>query len=143
MTTRTVPIRQRRLELLCRDDELKGSRTKAGTVSKVGGSLEGMTMTRKRIEIVVETEREVVLTRQSDTVTFCPRCKQASMIIPEDAATLAAVSVGSVRRWIETGSLHFTETEDEGLLACEMSLGSGVVASQSPSLAPAHEQQSR
>lgn len=81
-------------------------------------------MTRRRIEIVIETEREIVCSRRADTVMFCPRCnKQASMIIPEDAAAQAAVSVGTVYSWIEAGNLHFTETAEQGLLVCEMSLG--------------------
>ena len=73
-------------------------------------------MTRKRIEILVETERELVITRRRDAMTFCPRCnRELSLIFTEEAATQGAVTVYSS---VDTGN----ETADEGLLVCEMSL---------------------
>jgi hypothetical protein len=78
----------------------------------------------RRIEIIVETEREIVVTRPIDGMIFCPRCnKDASMIVPEDGAAERAVSVGLVYRPGEDGNLHYTEAVEEGLVVCEMSLG--------------------
>jgi len=50
------------------------------------------------------------------------------MFTPEVAARLASVSQRTIYRWIEAGSLHFTETPDGGLLVCQASLLAGRVA---------------
>jgi hypothetical protein len=82
-----------------------------------------MAVTRRRIEITTETERETVFTKRAATVMFCPRCnKDAQMVIPEYAAAQAGVSVRTVYRWVEAGSLHFAETAEGGILVCETSL---------------------
>jgi excisionase family DNA binding protein len=44
------------------------------------------------------------------------------MIAPDEAATLAGISSRTVYRWVETQSIHFTETHDGLLLICLDSL---------------------
>jgi hypothetical protein len=84
----------------------------------------GDDVTRRRIEVVTETDREIVFTQRTATVMFCRRCDtEVSMVMPEYAAAEAAVSVRTVYRWIEAGRVHFAETADGGVLICETSLG--------------------
>lgn len=53
----------------------------------------------------------------------CDRCtKPSGMITPDEAAALCEVSTRTVYRWLETGSIHFSESDDGSLLICLMSL---------------------
>jgi len=54
--------------------------------------------------------------------TRCVRCaKPSGMITPEEAAALCDVSTREVYRWLETGTIHFSETTGV-LLICLTSL---------------------
>jgi hypothetical protein len=80
-------------------------------------------VTRRRIEVITETDREIVFTQRMATVMFCRRCnEEASMVMPEYAAAQAAVSVRTVYRWIEAGNIHFVETTGGAVVICETSL---------------------
>jgi excisionase family DNA binding protein len=53
----------------------------------------------------------------------CDRCTEPSgMITPDEAAALCEVSTRTVYRWLETGSIHFSESDDGALLICLLSL---------------------
>lgn len=44
------------------------------------------------------------------------------MITPDEAAALCEVSTRTVYRWLEQGSIHFSETEAGSLFICLRSL---------------------
>lgn len=44
------------------------------------------------------------------------------MITPDEAAALCEVSTRTIYRWLESGTIHFSETASEGLLICLSSL---------------------
>ena len=76
-------------------------------------------MTKRRIEIVTEVEREIVVTRPSIPRIFCQICGEGfRMVTPEQAADQAAVTVRTIYRWVEAESVHFIETLDGRLLIC-------------------------
>jgi hypothetical protein len=77
------------------------------------------TVTTRRIEIVTEVEREIVVTRRSVRVRYCKACGgETPMVTPELAAAQAAVSVRTIYRWVEAERVHFIETQDGRLLIC-------------------------
>lgn len=81
-------------------------------------------VTKRRIEITVETER-LLLTRgrRVSLTAWCAGCgRRVLMIMPEEAARLTRLSARAVYRLVEEGRLHFTETADETLLICSDSL---------------------
>lgn len=55
----------------------------------------------------------------------CDRCTEPSgMITPDEAAALFEVSTRTIYRWLESGAIHFFETDREGLLICLSTLAS-------------------
>ena len=81
-------------------------------------------MTTRRIEIVTEVEREIVLTRRYVWVRFCEACGgETPMVTPEQAAAQAAVTVRTIYRWVEAERVHFIETHEGRLLICLNGLG--------------------
>jgi hypothetical protein len=82
--------------------------------------------TKRRIEITVEKRRLVVLSQPNHSVhAWCETCgAQVLMVTPDEAAQLCQVSTRTIYRRIETGPLHFTETETGFSLVCLQSLES-------------------
>jgi hypothetical protein len=82
--------------------------------------------TKRRIEITVEKRRLVVLSQRNHSVhAWCETCgAQVQMVTPDEAAQLCQVSTRNVYRRIETGRIHFTETEKGFSLVCLQSLES-------------------
>jgi hypothetical protein len=82
----------------------------------------------KRTEITIEThERLVVRAREklAEPPFYCPVCADYSRaVVPEDAAALAGVNIRTIFRWVESGLVHFTETDEGRLLLCVQSLHS-------------------
>ena len=80
--------------------------------------------TTKRTQISVE-KREVWVVRGQQKVmaALCEACgTQVEMVIAEQAAAMARVSRRDIYRRVESGELHFTETEDGLLYVCLNSL---------------------
>jgi len=80
--------------------------------------------TTRITEIAVETD-EVVMVRKlgSPVAAWCRECEgPVSMVTPEEAAALTAVSWREISRQVETGQVHFMETLDGLLLICVNSL---------------------
>jgi excisionase family DNA binding protein len=44
------------------------------------------------------------------------------MITPEEAAAISNVGTRTIYRWLESGSIHFSETSPSGLLICLQTL---------------------
>lgn len=79
---------------------------------------------KRRTEIIVETERIIVVSPPTTTVhLWCDACSaQVEMVTPEHAAALVQVTPRAVYRWIETELLHFLEEPDGRLFICRNSL---------------------
>ena len=76
--------------------------------------------TKKTTEIEVETQ-EVILTTQGTRpkTAWCAACaRESAMESPEGVARLTGVSVRAVYRWMDAGSVHFTEMPGGRLLVC-------------------------
>jgi hypothetical protein len=80
--------------------------------------------TKRRTEIIVETERIIVIPPPTASVLiWCQHCSaQVEMLTPEQAATLLQVTPRAVYRWLETELLHFLEEPDGRVLICRNSL---------------------
>jgi excisionase family DNA binding protein len=80
--------------------------------------------TRKRVEISVETERILFVSRRRLTaITWCKGCgRRSEMITVDEAACSSRVSSRTIYRWVEAGKVHFIETGDGRLLVCHDSL---------------------
>jgi hypothetical protein len=78
---------------------------------------------RRRISIVAATERVVIIRPVGAArPTECHVCaSQGLMLTPCEAARLLGQSQRRIYQLLETGGLHFTETETE-LLICHASL---------------------
>jgi hypothetical protein len=76
--------------------------------------------TKRRTEITVETDRLLVIRRNSGHVfAQCDRCRaRIEMVTPLEAAAIAGVSVRTINRGVENGVLHFAETNEGLLLIC-------------------------
>ncbi len=79
---------------------------------------------KRRTEIIVETERVIVVPPQTMPVhLWCEGCSaQVEMVTPEQAATLLQVTPRAVYRWVEAQLLHFFEETDGRVLICRHSL---------------------
>lgn len=81
-------------------------------------------MTKKIIEITVETERILFYQRRHRTVRgWCVRCdSEVSMATPVEAASLAGVSPSVINRLAEAGTIHSVTTDDGEVFICLKSL---------------------
>jgi excisionase family DNA binding protein len=79
---------------------------------------------RKKTEIVIELDEVFIIRRpQQLSSAWCVECdKQVRMLTPEQAATLVGLSSRFIYRWIEAGSIHFSETGDRQMFICQNSL---------------------
>ena len=80
--------------------------------------------TKRRTEIIIETERIVVVPSSTAPLhLWCDSCSATvNMITPEQAAALVQITTRTVYRWVETKLLHFREEPDGRLLICRNSL---------------------
>ena len=80
---------------------------------------------KKRLEIVVETERRLVLRRPGPAPPLvCGQCSE-SLIQAEEAVAATGLSSRVIHRLVETGEIHFAETPAGALLVCLNSFGNG------------------
>ena len=92
--------------------------------AKLRRTMKGATITKRRIEIIVEQHRFLsVSARRISAVGWCVPCGQkVQMVTAEDAARIASVTLRTVYQRIEAGQLHFVEAQDGLLLICQNSL---------------------
>lgn len=78
----------------------------------------------KSIKVAVKKRRVAIINRPFVAPQrSCHRCtKPSGMITPDEAAALCEVSTRTIYRWLESGTIHFSETASEGLLICLSSL---------------------
>jgi hypothetical protein len=88
-------------------------------------SLRDIVKKKRRLEIVVETERRVTLRRFGPLPVA--RCEQCSgpMVFAEQAVAATGLSSRALHRLVETGEVHFAETPAGALLICPNSFTSG------------------
>ena len=86
--------------------------------------MKGETITKRRIEITIEKRRVLtVRTRRVSATGWCAQCGlKVRMVTAEDASRIAQVTLRTIYRWVETGQLHFRESQDGLLLICLKSL---------------------
>jgi hypothetical protein len=79
---------------------------------------------KRKIEIAFETKKTIVWRRRPETVeVWCQSCAaQSLMLDAQHAALHTGLSLRQICRQVETGSLHFIETEEGLLLICLTSL---------------------
>ena len=79
---------------------------------------------KRRIRIISISEQSVVIRRGvASEPTWCEVCfKGARMVTPDEAAAFAQVNTRTIYRWVEAGSIHFTEEPEGVLLVCVDSL---------------------
>lgn len=85
-------------------------------------------MTRKRIEITLKVSQTLVIRNSlSQTVPWCSECAAATqMLTPDEAAVVSDTSTRAIYRLLESGRLHFVETENGLVLVCFNSLPDSV-----------------
>lgn len=81
-------------------------------------------MRLESIDDETEGRRVIIINRPSVTPqTRCERCAEPSgMITPDEAAALCNLSTRTVYRWLETGTIHFSDTVGGAPLICLQSL---------------------
>ena len=81
-------------------------------------------MKNKKTEILIEThERTLVRWLEKEVRAFCEDCQtEALFILPERAAIETGASVREIFRCVESGAVHFIETENRLTLICQVSL---------------------
>jgi hypothetical protein len=81
---------------------------------------------RRRTEIVIETERVMVVGRRGARVgvsLWCAGCgAEVEMVAAHEAAALAGVSERDIHHLVDAGRLHFSEAPTGRLFVCPNSL---------------------
>lgn len=81
---------------------------------------------KRRTEIIIETERLVVMARhlgKRRELQWCVSCDEGvDMLTTDQSAIVAHVSSRTIFRWAETGRVHGAETAEGLLLICPNSL---------------------
>jgi hypothetical protein len=73
---------------------------------------------KTRTEIIVETERLVIVNRRRRHA-WCSSCvRQVEMLTVDDAAILFHVASRTIFYWAESGVVHSSETPEGLLLIC-------------------------
>ena len=84
----------------------------------------GLKMKNKKTEILIEThERTLVRWLEKEVRSFCRVClTEGFFILPERAAIESGASVREIFRMVESGAVHFIETDNRLTLVCRASL---------------------
>lgn len=83
---------------------------------------------RKLTTITVEIERLLVISRSRSLYSLCPACgDEVPLVTVEQAASLARSTWREIYREVETGKLHFIETNSGQLLICLRSVNDSII----------------
>lgn len=79
---------------------------------------------QKRTEIIIETERLLVVRRRPERLSlWCPRCRRpVLMMTPVEAARSENTVVAVISELVEAGVVHFAVTPTGQLFICSNSL---------------------
>jgi len=73
---------------------------------------------KRRLEIVVETQRRFRLRKPGLAPTvLCEQCS-APLVLVQETVAITGLSSRTIHRMVETGEVHFTETPAGALLIC-------------------------
>ena len=69
---------------------------------------------KQKMEIMFEVEETIILRQSTNRLeAFCPQCQAlVEMITPQLAAVVSKTSIREIFRLIESGRLHFMETDE-------------------------------
>jgi hypothetical protein len=77
----------------------------------------------KRTEIIVETDRVLIIRRRRSIRIWCPKCQcEVDMVALEEGEALTGMSGQALRDHAEAGKCHLHESQDGALLVCLESL---------------------
>jgi hypothetical protein len=81
-------------------------------------------MMKRKIEIAFETRKTVTWRRHTETLdAWCESCAAQSLMLgAQPAALRAKLSLRQICQQVESGNLHFKETEEGRLFICLLSL---------------------
>ena len=78
-----------------------------------------MTITRRTVVRFETRKRAVVWAQGGGVLAWCARCgAEVLMVTPDEAAALTETSARAIFRRVESGELHFVETDKGALLIC-------------------------
>ena len=78
---------------------------------------------KKRTEVIIEIEREIIITKTGTRGAWCSICgKQVQMLTAREAAQLTKSSESVVYGLVESGQIHITASNKGMLLNCPTSL---------------------
>lgn len=78
-------------------------------------------MKTRRTKTTIEIHQVYVIRQPGSSIpVLCPECatEVASMVTPEEAASVTGVPRRSIYRLIEAGLIHYLEATDDSLLVC-------------------------
>jgi hypothetical protein len=69
---------------------------------------------KQKTEITFEVEETIIVRQVEKTLTvFCPQCQASvEMLTPQLAAAVSKTTIREIFRLIESGRLHFRETDE-------------------------------
>jgi hypothetical protein len=74
---------------------------------------------RTRLEITVEISQLIIRSSNYQTPVWCTECLlPVQSVTPEEVSVLAGVSLSTIDRWVEAGSLHFIDRARVHPLIC-------------------------
>src|SRR5215472_3871398 len=77
----------------------------------------------RQTKITIETESVLVLRGRSSVRAWCPQCASEGEMIPiEGVGVISNLSPVEVEAWLESESIHRSQTADGGLVICLNSL---------------------
>ena len=78
-------------------------------------------MAKRRIRgrVTIQKDRVLIVRAPVEPVVrWCPACRcESGMVVPEEAARRREVTVRTIYRWMEAGTVHFLEVSG-GVLVC-------------------------
>jgi hypothetical protein len=83
-----------------------------------------MRLKKRRTEVAFELDQIMVVKRRSGSVLgWCNDCElQVVMITPDEAASITSATTRALYRLVDTGMIHFTETQAGLIRLCLPSL---------------------
>ena len=77
----------------------------------------------KQTKITIETESVLVLRGRSSVRAWCPECRAVGdMIVLADIGVISNLAPSEVKAWLESETIHRSETSDGAQLICVNSL---------------------
>lgn len=73
----------------------------------------------KKVITLERIKRTTIRLRPAESIRWCASCNaMTAMLAPNEAAFQMQITAREIFRLIESGNIHFTETETGGLFVC-------------------------